>query len=122
MLKASNILVACGLLCLIASWFDSVSRPRLRGIGTVTQKSYTPKRRYNQWISHAQYGGHITTYYTPESYDLRIEIDTGSDWVSVSESFYRSAYEGRLVRIAYCTGRFSERIYVKDISSWHYPG
>jgi hypothetical protein len=107
--------VLVGILYIVGHIFfhilDSSFRPRLRCSGQIRQKTYTPETTaagvtgLNDVV--------VTT--VPACYDLLVETDAGYAWESVNSAFYNSVSIGNSINVLYCTGRFSNKVYIRRL-------
>ena len=111
---ACTILVVGLVLYLSFYLIDSSFREERETSGTVMGKYYKARQVIMQPIS----TGKTTTLVPvthPESWNLTIKSEYGSDSVSVSRDFYNRCKDGTRVRVSYVTGRLSGGFYIKQI-------
>jgi hypothetical protein len=107
--------VLVGILYVVGSVLfyvlDSSFRPRLQCSGQIRQKTYTPEKTTTSGsYSGLDFIGVTTT--VPASYDLLVETNAGYTWKSVDSAFYNSVFIGSSINVLYCTGRFSNKVYI----------
>jgi hypothetical protein len=108
--------VLVGILYVVGSVLfyvlDSSFRPRLRCSGQISQKTYTPEKTTLEFNAATET---VLPQTTPASYRLLIQTDAGCAWKSVGSAFYDSVYIGNPINVLYCTGRFSDKIYIRRL-------
>jgi hypothetical protein len=105
-----------GILYIVSYIFfyvlDSSFRPRLQCSGQIRQKTYTPEKTTLEFNAATET---VLPQTTPASYRLLIQTDAGSAWKSVGAKFYNSVSIGSSINVIYCTGRFSNKVYIRRL-------
>ena len=106
-------LIVRGLFIAIDSWF----LPRRHGMGMVVGKTFIPAHTQMILIYNA---GTQTSLpqpiFQPDDWSVRVEINGRQDSMSVSRGLFDSLSERGSVVVEYVSGRFSDNIYLKEIS------
>jgi hypothetical protein len=86
------------------------------GTGTVTAKEFTPAYTQMILIYNAALKASVPHFIPyPDHWELCIRVNGQAAWISVDESFYQRCNVGRTVHVTFLNGRFTKRLYLKDV-------
>ncbi len=101
-----------GIFIAVDSWF----LPRMQGLGQIVGRSYSPA--HTTYVSNTCNGvTTMTPIYCPASWSVCVEVDGLQDSVGVSQDCYDSAINGSPAKVDFVIGRFSRKMYIKEIYS-----
>jgi hypothetical protein len=105
----AKILLVDGLFCLMDSCFLTTQKT----MGRLTGKQFIPAHTKDVYDHKSE---KFYTINVPDSWKARIKIIDGREKsISVGKDLYKSVPEGRAVIVNYSNGRFSKRLYLKEV-------
>lgn len=106
----------CGVVYGILLMIDSLFRPVLDGVGTITGRRHTPAHTTTHWTynSALKISTPITQYH-PDRWYLCIDINGVVGNFDISEDSFYNLKQGQQVFCRYATGRIWKTIYIKSL-------